>query len=49
MRRGSALAAPGGPRTGHDGLIVMLPRSELAEIVWDDAGLFGTVTVLEPT
>jgi hypothetical protein len=33
----------------HDGLIVMLPRSELAEMTCGEAGFFGTVTVLEPT
>jgi hypothetical protein len=33
----------------HDGLIVMLPRSELAEITWAEAAALGTVTVLEPT
>jgi hypothetical protein len=33
----------------QDGLIVMLPRSELAEIVCGDAAFLRTVTVLEPT
>ena len=33
----------------HDGLIVMLPRSELAEMTCGEAALLGTVTVLEPT
>jgi membrane protease YdiL (CAAX protease family) len=33
----------------HDGLIVMLPRSELAEMTRGEAGFLGTVTVLEPT
>jgi hypothetical protein len=42
----------GAPITGgiaHDGLIVMLPRSELAVIECDDAAVLGTVTVLVPT
>src|ERR1700728_1318730 len=34
---------------GQDGLIVMLPRSEGAEITWAAAAALGTVTVLEPT
>ena len=38
-----------GTASGQDGLIVMLPRSELAEIVCGDAVALGTVTVLVPT
>jgi hypothetical protein len=37
------------PAVAQDGLIVMLPRSELAEIECDDAAVLGTVTVLVPT
>src|SRR5215469_14579365 len=41
--------APGASRSVQYGLIVMLPRSELAEMVCGDASSQGTVTVFAPT